>query len=127
VQTLRIAVAHNLRFLDAEEQAEFDSQETIDMLCAAIERLGHQAEHFEMSESVLRLVSRLEAYHPDLIFNLAEGHHGRFREAFYPALFHELGFPYTGSDAYTLALTLDKHITKLLLRQTALGLLNGSS
>ena len=69
-----------------------------------------------MSESVLRLVSRLEAYHPDLIFNLAEGHHGRFREAFYPALFHELGFPYTGSDAYTLALTLDKHITKLLLR-----------
>src|SRR6185436_10577139 len=54
---------------------------------------------------------------PDLIFNAAEGRRGRFREAFYPALFDELGFPYTGSDAYALAVTLDKQLTKLILHQ----------
>jgi D-alanine-D-alanine ligase len=40
---------------------------------------------------------------------------GRLREALYPALFEELGIPYTGSDAYTNALTLDKWLTKLLV------------
>ena len=39
-------------------------------------------------------------------------HHGsgasRAREAFYPALFEELNYPYTGSDAYVLTVTLDK-------------------
>ena len=37
------------------------------------------------------------------------------REAFYPALFEELGIPYTGSDAYTNAITLDKWLTKLVV------------
>src|SRR5262249_9619563 len=48
-------------------------------------------------------------------FNTAEGRRGRAREAFYPAMFEELGFPYTGSDAYVLTLTLDKWLTKLVL------------
>ena len=54
---------------------------------------------------------------PDLVFNTAEGTRGRFREAFYPALFDRLGMPFTGSDAYTCALTLDKQATKLVLAQ----------
>ena len=53
-------------------------------------------------------MTRLEAFGPDLIFNTAEGRRGRFREAFFPALFDELGMPYTGPDAYALSLTLDK-------------------
>ena len=36
-------------------------------------------------------MARLEAFGPDLIFNTAEGRRGRFREAFFPALFDELG------------------------------------
>jgi D-alanine-D-alanine ligase len=114
---LRIALTHNLRLSDTEEEAEFDTQETVNALAAAIERLGHRLERFEVSGPASRTVARLEAYSPDLIFNTAEGRRGRFREAFYPALFDELGFPYTGSDAYALALTLDKQLTKLTLRQ----------
>jgi D-alanine-D-alanine ligase len=37
------------------------------------------------------------------------------REAFYPSLFEELGIPFTGSDAYTNAITLDKWLTKLMV------------
>jgi D-alanine-D-alanine ligase len=112
---MRIALTYNLRLTDSEEEAEFDTQETVNTLAAAIERLGHRLERFEVSGPASRTVARLEAYSPDLIFNTAEGRRGRFREAFYPALFDELGFAYTGSDAYALALTLDKQLTKLIL------------
>ncbi len=112
---MRIALTYNLRLSDSEEEAEFDTQETVNTLAGAIERLGHRLERFEVSGPASRTVARLEAYSPDLIFNTAEGRRGRFREAFYPALFDELGFPYTASDAYALAVTLDKQLTKLIL------------
>jgi D-alanine-D-alanine ligase len=114
---MRIALTHNLRLSDSEEEAEFDTRETVDALAAALERLGHRLERIEVSGPASRTVARLEAFGPDLIFNTAEGRRGRFREAFFPALFDELGMPYTGSDAYALALTLDKQLTKLVLAQ----------
>ncbi|MEW5737791.1 MAG: D-alanine--D-alanine ligase [Myxococcota bacterium] len=114
---MRIALTHNLKLSDNEEEAEFDTEETVNALAAAIERLGHRVERMEVSGPASRTVARLEAFSPDLIFNTAEGRRGRFREAFFPALFDELGFPYTGSDAYALALTLDKQLTKLILRE----------
>lgn len=114
---MRIALTHNLRLSDAEEEAEFDTEETVNALASAIERLGHRLERFEVSGPASRTVSALEAYSPDLIFNTAEGRRGRFREAFYPALFDELGIPYTGSEAYALAVTLDKQLTKMILRE----------
>ncbi len=114
---MRIALTHNLRLADTEDEAEFDTRETVDALAGAIERLGHRVERIEVSGPASRTVARLEAYGPDLIFNTAEGRRGRFREAFFPALFDELGMPYTGSDAYALSLTLDKQLTKLVLAQ----------
>jgi D-alanine-D-alanine ligase len=114
---MRIALTHNLRLSDSEEEAEFDTEETVNALAAAIERLGNRVEKMEVSGPASRTVARLEAFSPDLIFNTAEGRRGRFREAFFPALFEELGFPYTGSDAYALAVTLDKQLSKLILRE----------
>jgi D-alanine-D-alanine ligase len=114
---MRLALTHNLRLTDSEDEAEFDTRETIDALSIALERLGHRVERIEVSGPASRTAARLEAYSPDMIFNTAEGRRGRFREAFYPALFDELGFPYTGSDAWVLAVTLDKSLTKLVLRE----------
>src|SRR5512138_2710563 len=114
---MRIALTHNLRLAETEDEAEFDTRETVDALAGAMERLGHRVERIEVSGPASRTVARLEAYGPDLIFNTAEGRRGRFREAFFPALFDELGMPYTGSDSYALALTLDKQLTKLVLAQ----------
>src|SRR5262245_22088767 len=112
---MKIAFTHNLRLTDSEEEAEFDSVDTVEAIAAALAAVGHEVEKIEVSGSASHLVSRLEASDPDLIFNTAEGKRGRAREAFYPALFEELGFPYTGSDAYVLTLTLDKWLTKLVL------------
>ena len=114
---MRIALTHNLRLSDTEEEAEFDTEQTVNALAAAIERLGHRVEKMEVSGPASRTVARREGFAPGLIFNTAEGRRGRSRAAFFPALFDELGFPYTGSDAYALAVTLDKQLTKLILRE----------
>src|SRR5437899_1938876 len=112
---MRIALTHNLKITGVPEEAEFDSPETIDAIAQALERAGHEVERVEVSGPASRVIARLEALGPDLIFNTAEGHKGKTREAFYPALFDELGFPFTGSDAHTLMLTLDKWLTKRML------------
>jgi len=114
---MRIAFTHNLRLSESEEEAEFDTGDTVDLIAGALERLGHRVERIEVSGPASRTASRLEAFGPDLIFNTAEGRRGRFREAFFPALFDELAMPYTGSDAWVLAVSLDKQLTKLFLQQ----------
>ena len=112
---MKVAFTYNLRRTDSEEEAEFDTAETVDAIADAVEAAGHEVDKIEVSGPAATLLERLEASDPDIIFNTAEGRGGRMREAFYPALFEEIGVPYTGSDAYTMAVTLDKWLTKLVL------------
>lgn len=112
---MRIAFTHNLQTDGSELQAEFDSPTTVAQITEALCELGHLVEPINVDGTPSQLIARLAAFSPDLIFNTAEGHRGRFREAFYPGLFEQLGLPYTGSDAYTCAVTLDKHLSKLLV------------
>jgi D-alanine-D-alanine ligase len=120
---MKVAFTHNLRLADVretEKEAEYDSAETVNAIAAAIEAAGHEVEKVEVSGPASNLLERLETIDPDVIFNTAEGHSGRMREAFYPSLFEELGIPYTGSDAYTNALTLDKWLTKLVVQRAGI-------
>src|SRR5205085_3379561 len=91
--------------------------DTVDAIARALEASGHEVDRVEVSGPASHLAARLDAFHPELIFNTAEGHGGRAREAFYPALFEELNYSYTGSDAYVLTVTLDKWLTKSVLRE----------
>ena len=84
---MRIAFTHNLKTSDDESQAEFDTADTVEAISDMIRSLGHKVYPVEVSGSVTRLVAILETLQPDLVFNTAEGQHGRYREAFYPALF----------------------------------------
>lgn len=117
---MRIVFTHNLRVLHREEEADFDAPETVAALTAALTRLGHEVEPLEVSGPAARLVARLEAAAPDLVFNTASGRFGRGREAFYPDLFEQLELPFTGSDAQATAISRDKRLSKLLLAQAGL-------
>ena len=90
---MRIAFTHNLRLTDSEEEAEFDTVETVDAIADGLRAGGHEVEKVEVTGPASHLAARIESIGPDLIFNTAEGRRGRAREAFYPALFEELGFP----------------------------------
>lgn len=109
---MRIALAYNLKRSGAEEHAEFDTPATIEALSRILVGLGHRVAPIDVSGSIARLPARLRRLAPELVFNLAEGERGAFREAIYPALFDELGLPYTGSPASALALCLDKALAK---------------
>ncbi|MFT3691622.1 MAG: ATP-grasp domain-containing protein [Kofleriaceae bacterium] len=127
---MKVAFTYNLRLTDVretEKEAEYDSAETVNAIAQALEAAGHEVEKIEVSSPAANLLERLEQVDPDIVFNTAEGDRGRLREALYPALFEELGIPYTGADAYTNAITLDKWLTKLMVQragvETARGVL----
>src|SRR5690606_26710880 len=125
---MKVAFTYNLRLTDVretEKEAEYDSAETVNAIAAALEAAGHEVEKVEVSGPATTLLERLETIDPDIIFNTAEGERGRMREAFYPALFEELGIPFTGSDAYTNAITLDKWLTKLLVQKAGVDTARG--
>jgi D-alanine-D-alanine ligase len=94
-------------------QEEFDSPVTVEAIAAVLRGLGHTVE--KMGDG-RELLERLLADPPDFVFNFAEGHGiSRSREARVPAVLEMLTIPYSGSDPFTLAVTLDKHTAKHLL------------
>ncbi len=100
---------------------DLDSPKTIHDILDALASGGHQAEFMEASIAAPHnLIDRLERFQPELCFNIAEGHFGDSREAHIPALLEMMRVPYTGSHVLTLALALDKPMTKRLLHYHAL-------
>ena len=91
---------------------DLDSEETIDAILAALEAGGHEATFVEGN---LGLVDALPRLKPDICFNICESHWGDSRESQVPAILEMLRIPYTGSGVLTLALALDKPMTKRLL------------
>jgi D-alanine-D-alanine ligase len=91
---------------------DLDSKKTIDSISAALESGGHQVTFLEGNAS---LYDHLRELKPDICFNICEGHFGDSREAQVPALLEMLRIPYTGSQVLTLALALDKPMTKRVL------------
>ena len=95
---------------------DLDSSKTIDIIMAAIASGGHDVVFLEASLLPPHsLVQKLEEYRPDLCFNIAEGHFGDSRESHIPSILEMLRIPYTGSRVLTLALALDKSMTKRIL------------
>jgi D-alanine-D-alanine ligase len=91
---------------------ELDHPHNIEAYKAALEMGGHQV--FPM-EGDAYLARRLKDLSIDVCFNTCEGYRGEAREAQVPALLEMLGMPYTGSKVMTLAMTLDKAMTKRML------------
>ncbi len=91
---------------------EWDQEVTIKAIAGALERLGHEP---VLLGGGRKFLDRVLSDPPDLVFNIAEGYGTRSREAHIPAILEFLGIPYTGSDPLTLALTLDKEMTKIVV------------
>ncbi|MFN2219210.1 MAG: D-alanine--D-alanine ligase, partial [Anaerolineae bacterium] len=92
--------------------SDLDSEHTVDALAAALRQGGHRVTFLEGD---VTLYDRLRELRPDICFNICEGHFGDSREAQVPAILEMLQIPYTGSKVLTLALSLDKPMTKRVL------------
>ena len=116
---LRVGITYNLRrdFSSSENQPidaleEFDAEETIDAIRDVLKGEGHEVIKLGGDAG---LIDRLRQASIDIVFNIAEGLHGRNREAHIPALLEFLNIPYTGSDPLTLCVTLDKSVAKRIV------------
>jgi len=116
---LKVGITYNLKkdFSRQENQPtdlleEFDSEETVDAIQGALESEGHEVIKLGGDAG---LIDRLRQVPVNIVFNIAEGLHGRNREAHIPALLEFLNIPYTGSDPLTLSLTLDKAMAKRIV------------
>lgn len=102
----------------AEDVAELDDAEVRSAVMSALRQLGS----VRLWDVTTMLPADIACQcRPDLILNLAEGRQGAAREAQAACLFEWLDWPYTGSDAVTLALTLDKWYTKCALQAAGIA------
>lgn len=122
---MKIGLTYDLRqdYLDMgygeEETAEFDKESTIEGIENALHALGHTTERIGHVKSLVKALSEGKRW--DLVFNIAEGMFGLAREAQVPALLEAYEIPHVFSDAFTLAVTLDKGLTKTVIRNLGLA------
>jgi D-alanine-D-alanine ligase len=94
---------------------EFDSPSTIAAIAEALREAGHTVTELGNGRP---LVEALLNHPPDFVFNFAEGTGvSRNREARVPALCEMFDIPYTGSDALTQALALDKDLARRIVAE----------
>ena len=116
---MRIGITYNLKNellevlksspLVEDANEEFDLPETVEAIREVLASDGHEV--FLLGGN-LGVLGKIKQQHIEFVFNIAEGYHGRSREAHVPALLEMAGVPYSGSDPLALALTLDKSLTK---------------
>jgi D-alanine-D-alanine ligase len=115
---MRVALAYNLKERDETKPAdyfsEFDSQETVNAITLALQNRGHDVLGVNVGQA--NLFSYFRKKPADIVFNIAEGKRGKFRESEVPAVLDFFKIPYTGSNTFSLALALNKALTKKLLR-----------
>jgi len=104
--------APHMEGMPEDQWDDLDSEKTVTALVEAIRAGGHACEFLEGD---IALYDKIRKFKPDICFNICEGHFGDAREAQVPALLEMLRIPYTGSKVLTLALALDKPMTKRVL------------
>jgi D-alanine-D-alanine ligase len=118
---MRIGIAYDLKSdftpqggLPDDAFEEYDSEETVDAIAGALRSAGHEPLKLGGGRKFMeRALAQRSSI--DLVFNIAEGRGTRSREAHVPAMCEVLGIPFTHSDPLTLAVTLDKAVTKRIV------------
>ncbi|MEG1509076.1 MAG: ATP-grasp domain-containing protein [Clostridia bacterium] len=113
----KIGIVYNLKQKNvaqktADAQAEYDSIDTVYAIRNALSKANYQVELVEMDAN---FVENIKKANVDFVFNIAEGIGQRGRESQVPAILTMLNIPFTGSDETTLAIALDKALTKRVL------------
>lgn len=101
-----------------EAIAEFDSIETIEAIEENLRALGYHTVRIGNLFSLVHFLA--SGKRCDIVFNIAEGMHGIAREAQIPALLDAYQIPHVFSSATVMNLTLDKALTKMVIREAGI-------
>ena len=97
-----------------EETAEFDKEDTIESIELALQNAGYRTDRIGHSRNLMKRLLNGDKW--DLVFNICEGLYGDGRESLVPAILDSFRIPYVFSGPATLAVTLNKYMTKRLAR-----------
>jgi D-alanine-D-alanine ligase len=101
------------QFIDLSEVGVLDEREDI---ARALQASGFKSTTFNVDSNIDRLFNFLEEEKPDVIFNLCESIGNQsIHEMHVAGLYDLMGIPYTGSNALTLGLALNKPRVKDIL------------
>jgi D-alanine-D-alanine ligase len=120
---MKIGITYDLRTdylkqgFSEEETAEFDKESTIENIEESLQSFGYDTYRIG---NIINLVSELRYNRWDMVFNICEGMYGIGREAQVPALLDAYQIPYTFSDPFVLSLTLNKGMTKRIIRDAGI-------
>jgi D-alanine-D-alanine ligase len=117
---MRIGLSYDLKETIALPQTgyddaceEYDSSETVELIATSLEGEGHTVTLLGGGQEFLAKILQEKV---DFVFNVAEGRGTyRSREAQVPSTLEMLNIPYSGSDPQSLAICLDKPLTKRLV------------
>ncbi|MDZ7332582.1 MAG: D-alanine--D-alanine ligase [candidate division KSB1 bacterium] len=117
---LKILIAYNEPIkrpgYDLDYISEAGVKDEAEAVYQAILKLGHVPAYLA-AKNLDQILSKIDRFGPDLIFNLCEGFHGRAQNEMYlAALWELLGIPYTGNPPLTLGLAQDKVLAKRLFQ-----------
>ena len=101
-----------------EEIAEFDSRDTIDAIENTLSSLGYNTIRIGNINSLTNFLALGKRC--DIVFNICEGMNGVAREAQVPGLLDAYKIPYVFSGPDILSLTLDKALTKLVVKEAGI-------
>ncbi len=116
---MKIGLTFDLRswYLDRgysmEDTAEFDKQDTVDAIEAALRNMGHETEPVGNCFQLIGALSSGKRW--DLVFNIAEGLYGDGRESVVPAILDQYRIPYVFSGPVIMGISLNKHLTRLIV------------
>jgi len=118
---LRIGVLCNIYTQEtsqnpAEKEAEEDTTSSALQIKTALEKKGHEVELFDMNR-ILSTINRLGRRDVDIVFNACERiNHSSLLKPHASAILDILNIPYTGSNPFARANSMDKIISKKILK-----------
>jgi D-alanine-D-alanine ligase len=127
---MKVAIAYNRESRSVINLFGMPNKETIGLqtikrISDALRKGGHQVIAVEGDKD---LVDRLEEFmprvvkgeRPGMVFNVSYGIQGQARYTHVPGILEMVGVPYVGSGPLAHSLSLDKVVTKMILRQNDL-------
>lgn len=96
------------------KHCDFSTLSEISIIKQSLEHRGHSVLLLGNYEKIYRMFQEKSFPNVDIVLNTAEGIVSRNREGWLPSLFEINNIPYSGSDAYTLGVTLNKVHTKII-------------
>ena len=113
---MNVLILHDRISPDSRED-ERDALVQAEAVGHALSELGHTSQTLPFSLNLAEAAHAIQAYAPDLVFNLVESVEGHGRLIYLaPALLDALGVAYTGARTGAMLLTSSKLLTKKWLR-----------